>query len=423
MLNANGSRTETVADFSADGTLLDRTVTTTSADGLSTITQTDSSGSGNFDQAETDVTVLNADGSKSETVSDLSANGSLEDQTVTTTSANGLSITTQTDSTGDGAFDRTRTDVTVLNADGSRTDTVTDFSASGAILDQTVSVSRPNGSSTVTRALDGVIDQAETIAIAPNGSRIDMVSDINADGSLKDQVVTTTSANGLLTSVQRNAAGSGITQTDTTVTILNPDGSRTETVICQNADGSLRYRIVTATSADGLSKTVQWDDTGSGTFNRTETDVNVLNADGGKTETITDLNPDGSIHDQTVTITSADQKTVTVQRTQGGTVSTEQTEVDADGSTVTTIKDLQAGGALKDEVVMTTSANGLVETIQRDPTGSGSFTQTDIDVAVLNADGSRTETVTSMNASWRAGCPEPSPPPAPTGSAPPRSSI
>jgi hypothetical protein len=70
-------------------------------------------------------------GSRTETVSDFSQNGTLEDQTVTTTSADGLSVTTQVDATGGGTFDVTRTDVTVLNADGSTTETVSDFSANG----------------------------------------------------------------------------------------------------------------------------------------------------------------------------------------------------------------------------------------------------------------------------------------------------
>ena len=81
---------------------------------------------------------MNADGSVTLTVKDASANGTLEDETVTTTSANGLSITTQQDTTGavngsNPVFDQTRTDVTVLNADGSKTETVTDTSTNGKI--------------------------------------------------------------------------------------------------------------------------------------------------------------------------------------------------------------------------------------------------------------------------------------------------
>ncbi len=48
-------------------------VTTTSADGLSVTTQSDIDRRRQFDQTRTDVTVLNADGSRTETVTDTSA--------------------------------------------------------------------------------------------------------------------------------------------------------------------------------------------------------------------------------------------------------------------------------------------------------------------------------------------------------------
>ena len=114
-------------------------MTTTSANGLSITTQTDSTGSGSFDQTQTDVTVLNADGSKTETVSDFSANGSLEDQDRHHDQRRRPRRSPRkTDSTGNGAFDQIRTDVTVLNADGSQTETVTDTSANGTLEDRTV---------------------------------------------------------------------------------------------------------------------------------------------------------------------------------------------------------------------------------------------------------------------------------------------
>ena len=60
------------------------------------------------------------------------------------------------------------------------------------------------------------------------------------------------------------------------------------------------------------------DAAGSGSFNLTETDAVVLNANGSKVETVTILNADGSVKERTVTTTSADQMTVTVQRTLNG---------------------------------------------------------------------------------------------------------
>jgi len=47
-----------------------------------------------------------------------------------------------------------------------------------------------------------------------------------------------------------------------------------------NPDGSLRHRVVTQTSANGQTKTIQADDTGSGIFDATVTESIVPNADG-----------------------------------------------------------------------------------------------------------------------------------------------
>src|SRR5262249_30618736 len=135
----------------ADGSTRDRTVTTTSANGLSIATQTDSTGRGVFDQIRTDVTVLNIDGSRTETVTDLHADGTVKGRTIMTTTRNGLSVTTQADSTGHG-IDRTRTDVTVLNADGSKTETVTDLAGNGAIVDRTMRTTSASGLSVTTEA-------------------------------------------------------------------------------------------------------------------------------------------------------------------------------------------------------------------------------------------------------------------------------
>src|SRR5262249_11503256 len=162
---------------------------------------------------------------------------------------NGLSITRQYDTTGNGTFDRTRTDVTVLNADGSKTETITD---------------------------------------------------INANGSLRDQTVRTISANRLTVTTQTDANGDGhIGETETAGT--NPDGSVVDTVSLLNPNGSPKFQTVTTTSADGLSVTTQRNNTGNGSFDQTRTDVVVINADGSRTETVTDVSATGSLEDQFVT--------------------------------------------------------------------------------------------------------------------------
>ncbi|MGJ4950075.1 hypothetical protein [Bradyrhizobium sp. HKCCYLS20291] len=404
VLNVDGSRTETVSDFSANGTLLDKTIVTKSANGLSVTTQQDSTGSGTFDRRRTDVVALNADGSSTETIVDLAANGALLDKTVVTKSASGLSVTTKTDRTGSGSFDQTRTDVTVLNADGSRTETVSDFSASGALLDKRV-VSTSVDGGTVTTSVDadgdGRADQTEVDLRAASGAVVKTSSDYAANGLLKDRLIETTSASGLSVISQYDSNGDGLVdKTRTDVTVLNADGSRTETITNLNSSGGLIDKAVITTSASGLSKTTQEDVTGAGSFSLIETDVTVLSADGSSTETVTDTTGTGAPRRKIMTSVSSDGRTKSVSRDVDGNGVIDQsvtTVVNADGSTVSTVADFKSDGTFKDRAIVTTSANGLSVTTQRDTTGTNTFDQTRTDVTVLNADGSRTKTTSDFS--------------------------
>src|SRR5262249_6788059 len=280
-----------------------RVVVTTSADGLSTTTQRDTTGAGAFDQTRTDVTVLNADGSRTETRTDRDADSSLKDKSVTTTSADGLSRTIQVDAWGTGTFCVTETDVTALNANGSRTETVSDFNGDGSLLSRTATTTSADGLSTTTQQDtdgDGSFDQSRTDVIVLNadGSRTETVTDRNADGSVRDESVTTTSSSGLSRSIERqNFVGGVLCQTQSDIIVVSADGSRIETVSDRRADGTLLDRTVTTTSPNGLSSTTQQDTTGAGTFDQTRTDVKVLNPDGSTTETVADRYADGSLAD------------------------------------------------------------------------------------------------------------------------------
>ncbi|MGO6719315.1 hypothetical protein ACCS65_36585, partial [Rhizobium ruizarguesonis] len=74
-------------------------------------------------------------------------------------------------------------------------------------------------------------------------------------------------------------------------TALNANGSRTITT--KDIVGSVTKTItVTDVSGDGLTVSTMWDTTGTGngaTFDKSRTDVTVLNADGSKTQTISNL--------------------------------------------------------------------------------------------------------------------------------------
>ena len=259
-------------------------MTSTSANGLSVTRQTDANGAaGVFNQTTTDVTAINADGSRTETVTSASANGTQTGQTVTTTSANGLTKTTTVNI--DGNVDYTTTDNTVLNADGSTTETVTKKNANGAAIASTATTVSGNGLTIVTQIDengDGVIDLTRTddTVINADGSKDETVTDMNgASGSLRDQTATTTNASGTSVSIARDTTGLGYNnQAEAIVTYSN--GYTVDAVSNYAANGSLLNQTVTTTIANGLTKTVQVDSTGDGVFDKTQLEVTSYNSDG-----------------------------------------------------------------------------------------------------------------------------------------------
>ncbi|MGX7872786.1 beta strand repeat-containing protein [Mesorhizobium sp. ORM6] len=461
VINADGSTTTTLSTFASNGALINRTLTTASAGGLSTTTKTDLNGDGTYDLVETDVIVADADGSRTETVTDTSANGTLIDKTITTTSANGLTQTKQEDLNGDGIIDRTVTDTIVLNADGSRTETVSTTSNTGALLSKTVttdSADRKTTTVTIDSNGDGHVDRTTVSVLNVDGSTTQTITDNSASGGQIDQTVTTTSANGLSTTVSHNIDGA-IDDTVSDVTVLNVDGSKTETITDTSRNGTLLSKRIITTSGNGLSVTTQTDANGDGVLDSDVTDVTVFNADGSKaetvstyngagttlisktvtttsgdgltksvahyldgsstpvdtasdvvsygtagsvTETVSDYSSNNTLLSKTVTVTSGDKKTITVNTDLDGNgvndISTTAT-TNADGSVTTVTSTYNATGTLVSKSTKTVSATGLSTTIATDLNGDGVVDQSKTNVTVLNADGSRTETISDLNGS------------------------
>ncbi|MBZ9840490.1 adhesin [Mesorhizobium sp. CA3] len=461
VINADGSTTTTLSNFASNGTLINRTLTTASAGGLSTTIKTDINGEGTYDLVETDAIVANADGSRTETVTDTSANGTSIGKTITATTANGLTQTKQEDLNGDGIIDRTVTDAIVLNADGSRTQTLSTTSNTGVLLSKTVttdSADRKTSTVTIDRNGDGHADQTRVSVLNVDGSTTQTVTDTSASGVQIDQMVTATSANGLSTTVSRNIDGA-IDDTVSNVTVLNADGSKTETISDTSRNGTLLSKRIVTASGNGLSVTMLNDANGDGVLDSDIADVTVFNADGSKTETVSTYNGagttlisktvttssgdgltksvahylDGSstpvdtasvvvsygtagsvtetvsdysgnntLLSKTVTVSSGDKKTVTVTTDIDGNgvndVSTTAV-TNADGSVTTVTSAYSATGILVSKSTKTVSATGMSTTIATDLNGDGVVDQSKTDIIVLNADGSRSETISDLNAS------------------------
>ncbi|MGO8083770.1 hypothetical protein [Rhizobium leguminosarum] len=346
-----GTRKDEVKQYKASGALESQAVITTSDDGLSKTSSSDLDGNGVFELVTTDITVLNADGSRTETISKKGIGDALISRTTANVSASGLSKTTSwADASGNPV--RSMSDDTVLNADGGTTKTLSYFKANGTTLEsKTVTTVAAHGlSTTVTIDVDGngTIDKKTVTTKQADGSTVQTFSDFSAN-VLKNSKKVTTSADGLTQAIEYDSGGNGtIDKKTTSTTVLNANGSKTTTV--KDFVGSVTKSITVAdVSGDGLTTTTKWDTTGTGggtTFNKSRTDVTVLNTDGSETQTVSDF----------------------------------------------------TGTTLTSRTLVTTSANGLSITTQIDPAGAGSYSQTSTDVTVINADGTKTQTVESKKA-------------------------
>ncbi len=215
-----------------------------------------------------------------------------------------------------------------------------------------VLVTNADGTTTLeTMAQAGVT----SIDLQPNSYK-----QVFTDGSSIDGETTFTRSDGSTgTAATVTFANDGGSYTLQQTVTQNADGSTTVLNSAYNPDGTLAETISTNTSASGLDKTTVTSD-GSGIVLQTETDDTVVNVDGSTTETLTDYNGSGVLLDSTVTTTVATGgtapngspvETVTIGRDPTGTGYTAQQEIDTtnpDGSTSVQVSDLTRNGTLID---------------------------------------------------------------------------
>ena len=94
-----------------------------------------------MDEATTDNTVLNADGSKTETVTTIYTGGTQKSQKVITTSANGQNVSTTTTAAGYGNI----TDTVTVAADGTKTETIAYYNSSNSLLKKDITTTSADG--------------------------------------------------------------------------------------------------------------------------------------------------------------------------------------------------------------------------------------------------------------------------------------
>lgn len=387
----SGNLVETSEIYSPNGaTLVSRSVSTTSNDGLTKTVQIDADGSSVYDAVVSTATTLLLDGSS--VVTEIAKNGAGTTtiaRKVTTTSADGLTKTVE-------SYQGTETDpeskvvaVRVLNGDDSVTDTVSTYS--GAILalaGRVVSVTSADRLSSTTSSYVGTQSLPQKVAALvsnSDGSRTETVSIYSTDGStLLGRTVTTSSADGLTVTARTDVDGDADYDGTTVASkLLNTDG--TTTVITTSYAGtgtSTSDRVgqsVVTTSGNGLSKESEQDLDGDGDTDAQVVETTAINADGSTTTSSATFNGDGTIEiARTVTEVSGEGLTRVVRTHEGGETTpfmtvAETTVLESDGSTeVTTVRT----SANNDEIgrsIVKTSSDGLVSTASVDLDGNGFF--------------------------------------------------
>src|SRR5262249_41062519 len=153
-------------------------------------------------------------------------------------------------------------------------------------------------------------------------------------------------------------------------------------------------RTIVTTSADGLSKTTQFDLDGNGSIDRTETDTTVVNLDGSKTESIRETDSSGNVVQSGTMTTSADGRSIILNENTAGGPYTEQTTIAPDGSSTTVAQGSNHNGQVVDTQFISVSADGRSKFVTgEDAHGNVVFTQS----TQTNIDGSQSIATSSAS--------------------------
>ncbi|WP_263846350.1 FG-GAP-like repeat-containing protein [Roseobacter sinensis] len=405
-----GNKIETVVNKTgsdaATAILTSRVVTTTSADGGDVTIQRDSTGGGWFDQEEIRTTA--PDGSRSIVIHDLAKNGDVIRSSGETTTIDGLTRTKGTDENGDGLDDVTVTHSITEHADDSRTESTQAHNRNGSLRSSETMVVGPDGQSKViSRDVDGdsVVETVEDLSITldAGGASTSVLRVENGDGSLRSTVTQTQSADALTKTIEADVDGDNdIDSTTVDTTVIHGDGSRENIVTVTNTDGSVRSMQKTTLGADKVSSETWVDLDQDGVFDADER-VRAVTVDAGTQERTT-LDQtraiDGRVLASSTTVSSEDGLDVnsTTDADGDGDVDvavSDVTTVDAAGVSTRTIETRNQDTTLRNKTVVETSADGLTTTTKVDADGNGAFDSQTVDVRVLETDGSTTRTVST----------------------------
>ncbi len=402
VLNADGGRTTTSTARNGDNSLRSQSATTVSDDGLVTTTTEDSDGDGTSERSVTSTTELRADGSRQTIVDARSSDGTLLTRSDTTVSDDGLIEITGADTDGDESADIVTTRVTTLNDDGSTTVTadIKDITGASDILrSQVVTTTSDNGRDILEMTDingDGQVDMRVHRVIGDDGHVTLTETELNSDGSLQSRMITETDDAGLESTTHYDTDGDGSYERRMeSTTVLNADGSTTQTAEEKAEDGTVYRRNVTETSRDGWTTTVREDRDADGDDDLTTAQVFELSAAGVETTTITRTAADGSTLGTDTSVVSADKRSTTRSVDADGNGVNDMVltaNVADDGTQNRQTQYYDDTGALIASTETTVSGDGLTTTTRRDRNGDGTDELIATAATALAADGSRTQT-------------------------------
>lgn len=406
-INGDNSRSEVVSIANQNGSLRSSDTEAVSADGKVKTTSSDLDGDGDTDLIRQEVITLTA-GASTSTITLRNGDSSLRRSETHNQSADALTKTTAEDVDGNGVTDLTTVDATVINADGSRLNTTTQTNTDGSIRGMekvTLGADKVTSDTWEDLNQNGVFEATDIVkSVTVNGGtlvRTAQIWDRNADGSVNEKNTVVSSADGLSVTTTQDADGDGDTDSVTSDVTTVTAGVATQTIIVTNQDVSLRTKTVNVTSADGLTVTSQVDIDGNGAFDAKTIDARLLNGDGSTTHTQSAYAGDGTtLMGKVTTVESADRRTVTTTTDANGDGANDSvtTSVEGvDGAKSTSTISYNANGTVRGSSQTALSANGLVATSQIDVDGDGYYDRMQVDTTVLNADGSRSQTVTVKN--------------------------
>jgi Ca2+-binding RTX toxin-like protein len=406
----SGDTVKTVTNYLgavlADAIMTNRTVTTKSADRLTTTIQRDSNGGGWFDQEE--IREEQTDGSYINTISDLAEDGSVIRSVSETVSADGLTRTTATDKDGDGNTDLTTTHAITINPDNSRTEEIIEKNADNSVRSTvTEAVSADGQSKIIERDLDGDsnIDTEESLSITVNadGTTDSVLTTRNGNGSIRSVTNSTQSDDALTKTTAVDVDGDTVDDIKTIeTTIINGDGSRQTVTTVSNADMSLRSMEKVMLGADKVTAETWRDLNQDGTFQSTDLvrSVVVDATTEERTTTAWTRNADGSVSAKSVSVASFDGLTraVDVDADGDGDTDTKISDVmavDGSGAATKTVEIRNQNDTLRSQTVTTTSADGLTIETETNWDGDANVDRYMSDVRKLEIDGSSTRTITT----------------------------